>query len=330
MRAGWYERNGPAKEVIVIGEMPDPEPGAGEVRIRIHCSGVNPSDVKRRDGWGGQVIEFPRVIPHSDGAGIIDRVGEGVSEKRLGERVWTYNAQWKRPFGTAADYIVLPSTQAVPLPSEAGMKFGACLGIPALTAHRAVFADGPVERQTILVTGGAGAVGHYATQFATWGGAKVIATVSSEAKAESARAAGAEATIDYKTENVIERVMDITVGAGIDRIVEVDFGANLDVTKSVIKQNGTIAPYASMRVPEPVFPMTPLMRKNVTIRNVFVYEMPETAFEAGIADIAKWMAGNRAQPNVAATYPLEQLAEAHEAVESGEVIGNVVVELRDA
>jgi NADPH2:quinone reductase len=329
MRAGWYESNGPAQAVIKIGEMADPEPGAGEVRVRIHRSGINPSDVKRRDGWGGQRIEFPRVIPHSDGAGIIDKVGNGVSEKRVGERVWTYNAQWKRPFGTAAEYIVLPEAQAPPLPSEASMEFGACLGIPALTAHRALFADGPVDGKTVLVTGGAGAVGNYAVQMASWDGARAIATVSSEAKADAARAAGAEAVIDYKTENVTERVMALTDGAGVDRIVDVDLGANLETSAAVIKQNGTIALYASMRAPEPKFPVYHFMRKNALIRNVFVYEMPTAAFDAGIADIARWLQNRRARANVAATFPLARLAEAHEAVESGTVIGNVVVEVAE-
>ena len=329
MRAGWYERNGPAKEGIEIGEMADPQPGAGEVRIRVHCSGINPSDVKRREGWGGQKIEFPRVIPHSDGSGIIDMVGADVADSRVGERVWPYNAQWKRAFGTAAEYITLPEAQAVLLPSEAGMKIGACLGIPALTAHRALLADGPVAGKTVLVTGGAGGVGNYAIQLASWGEARVIATVSSAAKAQDALAAGAEATIDYKTENVVERVMELTGGEGVDRIAEVDFGANLEVSKAVIKQNGAIAPYASMRAPEPVFPMYALMRKNVLVRNVFVYEMPDEAFEAGIRDITDWLKTRRAQPHIASSFPLDQLAKAHEVVESGAAVGNVVVEVTD-
>lgn len=205
--------------------------------------------------------------------------------------MWTYNAQWKRPFGTAAEYIVLPEAQAAPLPSEAAMEFGACLGIPALTAHRALFADGPVDGLTVLVTGGAGAVGNYAVQMAAWDGARVIATVSSEAKADAAKAAGADAVVDYKTENVAERVMALTDGAGVDRIVDVDLGANLETSAAVIKQNGAIALYASMREPEPKFAVYAFMRKNVLIRNVFVYEMPAAAFEAGIVDIARWIQG---------------------------------------
>ena len=309
MKAGWYERNGPAAEVIVVGRMADPEPGPGEVRVRIHASGVNPSDVKRRAGWGGQVIEHPRVVPHS----------AGVDPARIGERVWTFNAQWKRAFGTAAERVALPAGQAVKLPEGADFAFGACFGIPALTAHRAVFADGPVAGMTVLVTGGAGAVGFYAAQLARWGGARVIATVSGPAKAEAA--------VDYRREDAAARLRELTGGAGVDRVVDVDFGENLPVTSEVVKENGVIAAYASMRVPEPQLPYYALMRKNVTVRGVFVYEMPEDAFAAGAADIARWVGSGAALPGIAATYPLEDLAAAHRAVESGETVGNVVVEI---
>src|SRR4029077_14443984 len=217
MRAAWYERNGSAREVLTLGEMPDPTPGPGEVLVRIHASGVNPSDVKS----GARArIAFPRVIPQSDGAGIIAAVGDGVAPSRVGQRVWIYNAQWQRPFGTAASLVALPAGLTVPL--ARGVRFGprACLGIPASTAHQAVFCDGPVARKTVLVTGGAGAVGHYAIQLARWGGARVLATASSEAKADHARAAGAEAVFNYREEDVAAAVMAATAGAGVDRIVQ--------------------------------------------------------------------------------------------------------------
>jgi NADPH2:quinone reductase len=186
MKAAWYERNGPAREVLQVGEMPDPEPGPGEVRVQVHASGLNPSDWKTRAG-SSRRMAFPRVIPHSDGAGVIDRVGAGVPARRVGERVWLWNAQWKRPYGTAAEFVVLPASQAVPLPSNVGFEVGACLGIPALTAHRAVTCDGPIAGQSVLVSGGAGAVGRYAIQFAKLLGAgQVMATVSSPEKAEIA------------------------------------------------------------------------------------------------------------------------------------------------
>jgi NADPH:quinone reductase len=225
MRAAWYERNGPAREVLQVGEMPDPEPGRGEVRVRIHASGVNPSDWKTRAG--SRPMAGPRVIPHSDGAGVLDRVGSGVPDERLGERVWVWNAQWKRPFGTAAEFVVLSEEQAVRLPESVSFEADACLGIPALTAHRAVIIDGSPEDQIVLVAGGAGSVGHYAIQFAKLlGAAQVIATVSSPEKAEHARQAGADAVINYRTEPVAERIMELTTGHGADRIVEVDLAGN--------------------------------------------------------------------------------------------------------
>lgn len=327
MRAGWYEKNGSAADVIEVGEMASPDPGPGEVRIRLRCSGVNPSDVKRRDGWGGQVIDHPRVIPHSDGAGEIESVGDGVDTGRIGERVWTFNGQWKRAFGTAAEYIVVPEQFAVPLPDAAGFDHGACLGIPALTAHRCIFAGGPVEGRTLLITGGAGGVGNCAIQLAKWGGARVLSTASGSEKAAAAERAGADLVFNYRDEDVAACVLEATDGAGVDHIVDVDFGENLPVSASVIKQNGVIAAYASMRGPQPVVPFYDLMRKNVTIRSVFVYEMPWAAFEAGFADIAAWLKADTGKPAIGGRYPLDRLAEAHEAVEQGEVIGNVVVDL---
>ena len=191
MRAAWYERGGPASEVLTIGEMEDPRPAPGEVLVRVRASGVNPGEVKKRADWMGFGIGYPRVIPHSDGAGTIEEVGEGVSPSRVGERVWVWGAQSGRPFGTAAQYVALPSEQAVLLPEGVGFEAGACLGIPARTAHRCVFADGPVSGETVLVSGGAGAVGSFAVSFAKWGGAEVIATVGSEGRAEAAMEAGA-------------------------------------------------------------------------------------------------------------------------------------------
>src|SRR5262249_6861741 len=201
MRAAWYEKNGAAAEVLTVGEMETPRPGLGEVRVRLATSGVNPSDVKSRAGTARK-IAFPRVIPHSDGAGEIDRVGEGVPPSRVGERVWTWNGQWKRPFGTAAEYVVLPSAQAVPLPAHIDFADGACLGIPALTAWHALALADAHAGTTLLIAGGAGAVAHYAIQFAKARGTRVITTVSSPQKAEVARAAGADHTVDNKRENV--------------------------------------------------------------------------------------------------------------------------------
>jgi NADPH2:quinone reductase len=327
MKAVWYERTGPAREVLIAGEMPDPEPGPGEVRVKIGYSGVNPSDVKRRAGWGGQVIPFPRVIPDMDGAGVIDRLGAGVDGARVGERVWLHSTAWKRPFGTAAQYAVTPAGRAYPLPANTPLSVGAGLGVPAMTAHRAVFGLGPVAGKTVLVTGGAGAVGFYAIELAKWGGARVIATVSSDAKAEAARRAGADAIVNYKQEKVAERVLGLTDGAGVDHVVEVDFGANLSATLAVLKMGGGVATYASMTEPQPVIPFYALMNKNVHLLWVFVYEMSAAAMQDAARDVNAWLAGGNARHQIAKTFPLAALADAHLAVEGGQEIGKVIVEV---
>jgi NADPH2:quinone reductase len=327
MKAAWYERNGPAKDVLEVGEMDAPAPGPGEVRVRIAYSGVNPSDVKRRAGWGGQKIAFPRVIPNNDGAGIIDRVGPGVDAARVGERVWLHSTGWKRPFGTAAEYAVTPSRRAYPLPRGVSFALGAGLGVPAMTAHRAVLGLGPVRGKTVLVTGGAGAVGFYAIQLAKHAGAaSVIATVSSGAKAEIARLAGADHVIDYKREPAAERILALTDGRGVDHIVEVDFAANLATTLAALKDNGSIASYASMSNPEPPVPFYKMMFKNIRLQWVFVYEMPAEAMDDAARDIAAWLTGGKAVHPPQHAFPLGRIADAHVAVEHG-AIGKVIVEV---
>ena len=224
MKAAWYETNGSAANVLTVGVMPDPHPGEGEVRVRLHASGVNPSDVKSR---AGRPLSAPRIVPHGDGAGVIDEVGPGVLETRLGERVWIWNGQWKRPFGTAAEFIALPHDQAVALAPGTSFEEGACLGILALTALRAMTVDGAVAGRSVLITGGAGAVGAHAIQFARLlGAAKVITTVSPAEEGDLARALGADAFVNYRTEDVAARVGTLTSGDGADRIVEVDASGN--------------------------------------------------------------------------------------------------------
>ncbi|HUA53845.1 MAG TPA: NADPH:quinone reductase [Candidatus Sulfotelmatobacter sp.] len=327
MRAGWYERNGAAREVLTIGELPTPQAGPGEVRVRVHASGVNPSDVKRRAGFRGQTITDPRVIPHSDGAGIIDQLGPGVTNARLGERVWLHSAQWQRPFGTAAEHVAVPAALATRLPNNTDFAAGACIGIPVMTAHRCVFADGMVTGRTVLVSGGAGAVGFYAIQLAKWGGARVITTVSSEAKQAAALHAGADIVINYKLTDVAEEIRRAIGPDAVDRIVEVDFGANLPTNLKVLKPGGTIVSYASMAAPEPALPFYGLMAKNVLMRLVLVYNMGAEAIAAACADITRWLESGDRVHQVAAQFPLDQLAAAHEAVEAGNKIGCVVVDL---
>jgi NADPH:quinone reductase len=324
MKAAFYDRNGPADEVLQVGDLPMPVPGPGEVLVRVKTSGVNPSDVKSRSGLRAK-MSYPRIVPHSDGAGVIEAIGAGVDPARVGERVWLWNGQWQRPFGTAAEYIALPSFQAPHLPDGVPYEAGACLGIPAMTAHRCVFADGAVVGQTILVTGGAGAVGHYAIQLARWGGAKVIATVSGADKAAHAKAAGADHILNYKTEDVAQAAKNLTKGQGVDRVIDVEFGGNLPTTLACLKANGVIATYASSAVMEPKLPFYPMMFQGITLRTVLVYILPEAARRQSIQDINQALVQGALVHAIAETYPLEKIAEAHKAVESGNAIGNVVV-----
>ena len=325
MKAIWYEQNGPA-EVMQFGDIPDPEPGPGEVRVRVVSSGVNPSDWKRRAGLTAR-IGFPRVIPHQDGAGIIDSVGPGVPESRIGQRVWLFESQFGRPYGSAAEYTVQPSSHVVPMPDSISFAQGACLGVPAMTAHRCLFADGPLEGKVVLVPGGAGAVGHYAVQQAKLAGATVISTVSSDYKAGIASEAGAAHTINYRTEDVIERVMDITEGEGVDHIVEVDFAANFPVTSEVLKSSGVVAIYAAGKGQQRAVPLQS-RRSNTVVRNVLVYDMPEPAKDAAIADITAWLESGALTHLVGPHFPLEQTVQAHRAVEGG-AIGNVIVDVAE-
>lgn len=325
MQAAWYERNGEAKDVLQVGELPTPEPGPGEVRVRLRASGVNPADVKRRKGNSRTPAPKGRITPHFDGAGEIDKLGPGVEGRKVGQRVWVYEGMWMRSAGTAAEYIVLPAARTEPLDDNCSYAEGACFGIPAMTAHRAVFSDGPVSSKTVLVTGGAGAVSVYALQMARIGGARVIATVSSPEKAKIAQDFGADWTVDYRKEDAAQRILELTAGEGVDRIVEVAFGANLAASVKVIRENGTIASYASDAEPEPRFPFWALLGKNVTVYPLLVFNMPEAAKRAAQADIARWTRDKALSPYLGAGFPLQRIAEAHEAVERGS-IGNVVVE----
>lgn len=325
MRAAWYEKHGPAADVLRVGEMEVPEPGPGEVRVRVVASGLNPTDVKARAG--SRPLGYPRVVPHQDGAGVIDAVGRGVPAARTGERVWLYTVQWQRAWGTAAEYTIVPAPLAITLPVTTSFAEGACLGIPAVTAHRCLFADGPIAGQTVLVTGGAGAVGHYAVQLAKWAGATVIATVSSPQKAALAAAAGADQTLNYRTDDVIAEVLAATGGAGVDRIVDVDFGANLAVSVKVLRTNGTLATYASMADPEPKLPFYALMARNAAIRPVLIYTMPHGARDEATRDITHLVQAGRLMHVIGARFPLERVVEAHQAQESGTVTGNIVVDV---
>lgn len=333
MRAVWYDRFGPAAEVLRYDgegrDVPTPEIGRGHVLVRLATSGVNPSDVKLRAGARpGAEMEFHRIVPHSDGAGVIEAVGEGVNPARVGQRVWVWNAQWQRAEGTAAELVALPEMQAVGLPEGTSFEEGACLGIPAMTAWMTLFADGGIADQTVLITGGAGTVGRYAIQMACLGGARrVITTVSGADKAAHAVVEGLapDDVITYTDEDVVDRVMAISRGRGVDRIVEVEFGGNLAASTQMIKEGGTVAAYASSAVREPVLPFYPLMFKNVRLHMALCYLMDPTLRARGASELTEWLRDGRLSHAVGATYPLAKTANAHEAVESGAVMGTVVV-----
>jgi NADPH2:quinone reductase len=312
--------------VLIFGDMPTPMAGPGEVRVRLEASGINPADVGRRAG-SYRAMEYPRVIPNSDGAGIVDQVGDGVTLLNVGQRVWLFNGQRNgRALGTAAEYIVLAEYLATPLPPDVSFAAGATLGIPGMTAWCGLFSDGSVAGQSVLVTGGAGAVGHYAVQLAKWGGARVIATVSSALKAEQARLAGADLVINYKTEDVVAKAMAFTEGRGVDRVVDVDFGGNIATTLKLMAVNSTIAVYATNGNRSPVVPMRELMEKCIALRALVLFALPQPLLAAAQADISKWLTAGKRLHNIAAQFPLSETAEAHLAVEKGDKLGTVVVD----
>jgi len=327
MRAAFYERTGPGRDVLQVAEIATPEPGTGEVRVRLATSGVNPSDVKSRAGLRSKELPFPRVVPHSDGAGVIDRVGEGVAAARLGERVWVWNAAWKRAFGTAAQFVVLPAGQAVALPPGVPFDAGACLGIPALTALHAVRMDGGVAGKSVLVTGGAGAVGHYAVQMAKLAGARqVLATASSDEKAMLALQAGADQVIDYRHEDVAAHVLRLTGGQGVERVIEVDFAANVNASLASLRPEGDIVVYGSGK-PEIPVPFFLSILKSVRLRFFIVYNLNAADRAAAIDRLTLWLREGRLQHVVAARLPLDAIAQAHELVEGGRAAGNVVLQI---
>ena len=324
MRAIQWRRNGPAREVLELVNMPEPQPGPGEVVIRIHASAVNPHDTKARAGWRGVLHQGGPMIPHSDGAGVIAAVGEGVPKARLGERVWIFGA--RHGAGTCREFLAIPAGNAVRLPDGIGMIQAACLGVPCLTAHLALFSDGPLGGTTVLVHGGAGAVGLAAVLFASRAGARVIATASTPAKQEMAREAGAVEVLDYRNPACAARILALTDGRGVDRIVEVDFGANQALDGEVIARHGVIAAYSSTREPKPVLDYYVLAKKAVTLRFVQAMLIHGPALETAILATSAALAEGWMRLPVAGVFPLDRAAEAHGAHEDG-AAGKIVVQL---
>ncbi len=334
MLAAWYEKKGKAKEVYNISRLKDPEPKPNEVRVRLYASGVNHTDCKRRSGHGNEdwnyahhFPDFPIIIPNNDGAGIIDKLGKDVSNFSIGDRVWVFNARYRRAFGTAAGLIAIPETLISPLPDNTSFIEGACLGVPAMTAHRCLFSDGNIEGKNILVTGGAGSVGNYAVQLAKLGKANVITTVSSLEKAE--KVFMADHIINYRETDVVSEIMRITDGEGVDRIVDVNLGVHWEVNYKILKENGTIASYSSMGDRNPVFPHYELMLGNANIRLVMIHCSPFEDLQKAAKEITNALKTNDLVHNIAKLFSLEKIHESNESVESGEMIGNVIVEIED-
>jgi len=325
MRAAWFEEFGAARDVLQVGQLETPVAGPGEVLVRMHTSGINPSDVKKRAGSFPDLLDSGLVIPNSDGAGIIEAVGEGVDKSRVGESVWVFQAQYARRFGTAAEYVAISSNCAPRLSKNAGFDVGACLGIPVMTAHRAVFVDGDVEDRTVLVTGGAGRVGYFAVQWAHRAGATVIATASNPEDAETCRNAGAHHVVNHRDADFAAAILGASGGQLIDRVVDVEFGANLPVSVEVLRVGGTIATYASTQVPEPTLPFLQMMYKDLTVHLIIVYAMPDSAKDHAIADISKALADGWLQHRVADTMPLDEIVRGNEIVEQGDCRGAVIL-----
>ncbi len=326
MKAAWYETQGAARDVLVVGEMPDPEPGPGEVRLRVAASGINPGDVKKRQDAFGYGMPHPRVIPHSDGAGTIDRVGGGVPASRVGERAWCYGAQSYRPFGTAAEYAVVPAERAVPLPDRVPFEQGACLGIPGITAHRCVHVAGPVAGRMVLVQGGAGAVGLCAVQLARRAGARVIAAVRSGPDEEVAGRAGAHEVVltgGVPADEVVSRIRGLAP-AGADHIVEVAFDANIAVDARVLAVGGSIAAYATGE-PRPPLPFWELVFRNIRVFFLGGDDFPAEARASAARELNAALEAGWPGFETIRRFPLAAIAEAHEAVEGRTTRGRVVV-----
>jgi NADPH2:quinone reductase len=315
MRAAWYERQGPAKDVLRVGEIPDPEPGPGEVRVQVQLSGVNPGDTKKRGGWLESPMSFPRIVPHSDGSGVIDAVGEGVEARRVGERVWVWGAQSYRAWGTAAEFTVVPADQAVPLPDGVSDELGACLGIPGITAHRAVFGDGPVTGSTVLVHGVLGGVGSLAAQLAAWGGATVIGTLRRAVDEQLVDRSVVAHTVALASSDPVERIRQLAPD-GVDRVVEVSLSDNADLDAAVLGLGGVIAAYAS-REERPDLPFWPMLFNNTTVRLLGSDDFPLEAKHSAVADLTAAASDGALSVAISPPLPLDEVVAAHDLVDTG-------------
>ncbi len=322
MRAAWYEKQGPARDVLKVGEMVDPLPGAGEVRIRIAASGINPGDTKKRGDTFGLGMPYPRVIPHSDGAGRVDQIGEGVASEWMGQQVWCYGAQSYRPFGTAAEFTVVPVDQVAPLPESVSMEQGACLGIPGITAHRAVHVAGSIAGRTVLVQGAGGSVGLCAVQLARQAGAKVIGSVRSSSEEEAARKAGAQDVL--RNDEKLGAQVKALAPEGLDHIVEVAFGANVEADVELLKQGGSMATYATDNA-TPAIPFWPMVFQNIRLFFLGSDDFPRDVKALAAQDLNRALEAGWSGFEIAEQIPLAEIARAHELAEHPVRRGRVVV-----
>lgn len=325
MKAAWFEKFGSAEQVIQVGEQPKPVVALGQVLVKLATSGVNPSDVKKRAGASSSLLDDGLVILHSDGAGVIESVGLGVPEDRVGQRVWVYQAQYGRRLGTAAEYVVLDSNRAIHLPDNTEFSVGACLGIPVMTAHRCVYSDGDISGQVVLVTGGAGRVGYYAIQWALIAGAEVIATASNDADRDTCLALGASAVVNHREPDWGKQVLIASQGKKVDRVIDVEFGANLPQILNCIATSGVVATYSSTQVKQPSLPFIDMMFMDLTLRMILVYAMPESAKVHAIEAITEALQTGKLQHRIAHKVTLDQITEGHKLVEQGGFGGCVIV-----
>lgn len=326
MRAFWYKKAGSPSDVIKYGELPEPAPRTGEVRIKLSVSAINPTDCKRRK-LGRELDKFNLIIPNNDGAGVIDAIGDGVDSKRIGQRVWLFGAQANRPFGTAAEYCVVPNSYAINLPDTESFYNGACLGVPAVTAHRALFADGNIDGLTILITGGGGRVGRYAVQMAKYAGAKVISTAGSKEKCLHIKNLGADFVFNYQSNDIQSEVSEITQGKGVDRMVDVAFDTNVGSAHNLIKVNGCLTAYNMIGAYYPKFPFLEFMYKNISIKPFSIYTMPEKDKSAAFIYIDQMLRSGSLVHLIEKKFPFNEMISAHEAIESKKIFGCCLVNI---
>ena len=331
MKCVIYRKKGTAQDVLECVERPTPKPQKGEVLVRLATSGINPSDVKMRGGQGHHAgaMPFPEIIPHSDGAGIIAALGDGVKDIKIGTRVYVFNGAWQRAHGTAAEYIALPASQVLPLPKNISFAQGATLGIPAMTAAHSILSGGKhVKGGRILISGGGGVVGRMAIQMARAAGAKqIIATATQPLSIKTASDAGADHVLNYRDADLATQILDLS--GGITHAIEAEFGQNADMLAEVLCNNASICAYGSAGNMRPEMPFYPLMFKNIHLTMMLVYLLDAPARTRAAKAIDTWLKDGMLDALIALNLPLDAAAEAHEAVEAGSKAGSVILTITD-